>query len=76
MILIALVAAACIVVGFVTGRWLAVAAVAAVWPILFAGTALDLWGNGLGDGWPYVLVVVTALMAAAASVGVLARQRT
>ena len=75
MILIAIVAAACIVVGFATGRWLTVAAVAAVWPILFAGTALDLWGSGLGDGWPYVLVLVTALMAGAASVGGVARQR-
>lgn len=75
MILIALVAVACLVVGFVTGRWLVVAAIAAVWPLVFLGTAVGLWGNGLGDAWQYPLVFGTAVMAVAAAGGVTARRR-
>jgi hypothetical protein len=75
MILIAVVAIVCAVVGFVTGRWLAVAVIAAVWPLLFLGTAIGLWGNGLGDGWQAVLVLGVAVMTAAASLGVATRTR-
>jgi hypothetical protein len=75
MILIAIVAAACAVVGFLAGRWLAVAVIATLWPLLFLGTAIGLWGNGLGDGWQGVLVLGVALMAAAASLGVFTRTR-
>jgi hypothetical protein len=76
MTLIAIVAIACAVIGFLTGRWLAVAAVAAVWPLLFLGTAAGLWGSGLGDGWQYVLVLGTAVMAGAAALGVALRRYT
>ncbi len=75
MILIVIAAAACALVGFLAGRWLAVAAIATLWPLLFLGTAIGLWGNGLGDGWQAVLVIGVAVMTAAASLGVAARTR-
>jgi hypothetical protein len=35
-----------------------------------------LWGNGLGDGWQYVLVLGSAVMAGAAALGVAVRRYT
>jgi len=74
--LLTLAVAACAAIGYATGRWAAAAATAAVWPLVFAGIALGLWGNGFGDGWAPMLVLGTAVLAGSTAIGVAVRQAT
>jgi hypothetical protein len=71
-LIIALVATT---IGFLVGRWAIVLLVAAAWPLYFIGLRQDWWGNGVGDGWQFVLAAETAIAAVGAVLGVFARQR-
>jgi hypothetical protein len=56
--------------GIFLGRWSVVALVVAGWGVYYAGLAAGWWGNGLGETWGLVLVVLVGVSAAGACVGV------
>jgi hypothetical protein len=70
-LIITLIAAA---VGFLAGRWAVVLPLAAVLPLYLMGVKAGWWGNGVGDGWQYVLVFGGGLGALGGALGVLARR--
>jgi hypothetical protein len=46
--------------GVAARSWLAVSLPALGWPLFYLGLNQEWWGNGTGDAWQYVAVVVTA----------------
>lgn len=75
LIILVLVAAACVGVGFAIGRWPVVVPAAAVWPLYLLGRKEGWWGSGVGDGWQFALAFGVLLVAIATGTGVLARRR-
>jgi hypothetical protein len=80
MIVLIVIVAVCMAAGLLTGRWAAVAVVAAAIPVYYLGLNAGWWGHGVGDGWQYVLVAATLVgaLTVAAAIGVrriLARSR-
>jgi hypothetical protein len=47
-------------VGVVTRSWLALLLPAVGFPLFYLGLNQEWWGNGTGDGWQYVALVVSA----------------
>ena len=69
------VVAVSMVVAFVVGRWWVLICPLVVVPMFYLGADRGWWGNGLGDGWQYVMVFGVALAVASGTVGVLVRSR-
>jgi hypothetical protein len=49
------------VVGLLAGRWIALALPLVGWPLYFLGLTKGWWGYGVGDGWQYGAVLLTAI---------------
>ena len=47
--------------GALTRRWSVLILALVGWPLFYAGLARGWWGYGVGDGWQYVAVAVTAV---------------
>jgi hypothetical protein len=67
------VVAVSMVVAFVVGQWWVVICPLFVVPTYYLGLERGWWGNGLGDGWPYVMLFGLALAIGSATVGLAAR---
>jgi hypothetical protein len=63
--------AASLFAGAVTRRWLAVVVVVVPWPVYYAGLLVGIWGSGVGNGWAYAAVLLTASCAGGGVAGVL-----
>jgi Na+/melibiose symporter-like transporter len=48
-------------IGVASRSWIAVLLPAIAWPLFYAGLNQGSWGDGTGDGWQYVALVVTAV---------------
>jgi hypothetical protein len=72
-VVIAIILAASALIGFVVRRWWAVLVPIAAFGLFYAGLNAEWWGNGVGDGWQYVMAFFMVLGALAAGIGVLAR---
>jgi hypothetical protein len=64
----------------VVRRWWALIVPLVTAPLYYAGLRYGWWGDGVGDGWPWVVGLITALAVAGAAVvigawGLLARQQ-
>jgi hypothetical protein len=49
------------VLGLLVGRWTALAFPLVGWPLYFLGLTEGWWGYGVGDGWQYGAVMLTAV---------------
>ena len=47
--------------GGAMGRWLALLLPVVGWPLFYVGLNRDWWGNGTGDGWQYLAVLMTII---------------
>jgi hypothetical protein len=60
-------------VGGAMRRWLALLYPAIGWPLFYVGLNRNWWGDGTGDGWQYLAVLMTTVgivtTAVAVSVG-------
>lgn len=63
-----------LLLGFVVGRWIVLAAPIVFWTVFFTGVAAGLWGSGFGDAWELAVTFVMAAALAAAAIGVLVRR--
>jgi hypothetical protein len=61
--------------GILSGRFSALVVPPVASSLYFAGLARGWWGSGLGDGWPFALIVITAAGLAATAAGSILRQR-
>ncbi|MDQ5821964.1 MAG: hypothetical protein M3540_11040 [Actinomycetota bacterium] len=61
--------------GFAVGTWVAVVPAGSVWPLYVLGLKQSWWGHGVGDGWEYALIVITAALILGSATGVLFRAR-
>jgi hypothetical protein len=59
----------------VVGHWWTLGIPLLIWPIWFTGLSRDWWGYGLGDGWAYGAVVLTALSVASVVLALAVRSR-
>jgi hypothetical protein len=75
VVLIIVIAAASVVIGFASGRWAIPLVVAAAWLLYVVGRKQEWWGTGVGDGWQVALIVGTVVAALAGEAGVFARHR-
>lgn len=75
MTILTLTALASFAIGFAAPRWWAALAAGTLWPAYFAGIAFELWGAGVGDGWPYALALGTVTAVIGALAGVAAGRR-
>jgi uncharacterized membrane protein (UPF0136 family) len=62
-------------IGFLTGRWIAVLVAGAAWPAYVFSRKEGLWGHGVGDGWEIALIVGAVVATLGAIAGVLLRKR-
>ena len=49
----------CPLLGLVTRRWFALIFPILGWPLFYAGLVRGWWGDGTGDAWQFVAVVLT-----------------
>jgi hypothetical protein len=61
--------------GAVSGRWWTIGLPLVAWPIWFLGLSQDWWGYGLGDGWQYGAVLLTAVSVASVAAALVIRSR-
>jgi hypothetical protein len=59
----------------VIGRWWTLGIPLVVWPMWFLGLSRDWWGYGLGDGWEYGAVLLTAVSVASIAIALAIRSR-
>lgn len=62
-------------VGALSRRWSAVALPVVGWPLFSAGLHQHWWGNGVGDGWQYPAVALTAFGVVTTSLAVAAARQ-
>jgi hypothetical protein len=62
-------------VGAVIGHWWTIGLPLVAWPIWFLGLARDWWGYGLGDGWQYGAVLLTAVSVVSVVIAIVLRSR-
>ena len=74
VMLVIVVGVSSVIGGFLVGRRCVAFVAPAVWALFMLGLTQDWWGHGVGDGWRYALVVGTAVAAAGAATGVIARR--
>ena len=60
--------------GLAVGRWEVLVPLLAAWPVSFLGLGRGWWGGGLGDGWAWAMVGLSALTIGAGALGVAARR--
>jgi len=75
VVLIVVIAAASVAIGFAVGRWAIPVVLSAGWLLYVLGRKEEWWGSGVGDGWQVALVVGALLAAVAGGAGVFARRR-
>ena len=61
-------------VGFLAGRWAALALPLAGWPLFYAGLNPGWWLDGTGDGWERAAVGLTFVGVTTTAVAVAARR--
>jgi hypothetical protein len=54
----------------VVRRWWALIVPLATVPLYYAGLRYGWWGDGVGDGWPWVVGLITALAAAGTALAI------
>lgn len=57
-------------VGFLTGRRLTIVLSVGVVAMFYVGLTSGWWGDGVGDGWQYAMVIAMAIGAAITAVAV------
>jgi len=61
------------IAAFVVGRWWTVFVPIVALGLFYAGLNARWWGDGVGDGWQFVMALVMGIGVLAAVVGVAAR---
>ena len=61
------------VIALVVGRWWTLLVPITAVGVFYAGLNAGWWGNGVGDGWQFVMALVMGVGLLAAVVGVVAR---
>ncbi len=73
MLVLLPIAAIFFVLGLLVARpWIVLLSL--VWVVYFLGVRTDLWGNGTGDGWQYGLILLVAVSAVGALLGLVAHR--
>jgi hypothetical protein len=73
-LLVLLAGVALAAAGFAIARGWALLLPAAVVPVLYFGADQGWWGNGLGDGWYFAMILVLAVTIAVTAAGVVLRR--
>jgi hypothetical protein len=74
MMPLAVFAAVSLAAGALVGRWWIVPTAASAWTVFVLGLASGWWGNGVGDGWLWMMTVGAAVSGASAALGTAARR--
>lgn len=73
---LAAVAVASAAAGYVLARWWAALLPLVVLGAFYVGLGAGWWGSGLGDHWVFAMLLVMAVGAGCAAVGIAARRGT